>query len=515
DDDLKLTFHRTVRMPDNGDEDGDGRIHDLPASCGGFRLWNAGEWGDRLPMEMREGVLMPMWRREAMWIAFEAGRGRSYKLRVMVGGVNAVSGGVGDEGDEEKQDYVVVPGQQWIDGVVVQPGVVRQFVAMPLGSGYTVEGQVTGKEKKGGLQIEIVPSFPHASPGVVWVVGEEGERRELELQKTPEEQGCKEGDVVYWQTPVTFREATLRDLLTAEEAQAEAEVRVLKLEVSFSCGLTITYPPVTPNWNSPNYTPISPVDEVPDIEYAADLVMNSPIMSPASYVGNAPQGLEQGTRHRDRDRRDPVKLEPAATPSAEPMKPVNIKALGLAAGGKLRQVIKPDPHPPHIWDNARRCTVNIHILSPENFEEVTGIVAPECPITMAEYVRAGIPVYEMEEEVVGGAGTGEVLGQVKSVGGMDKMMLDMNDTAQGIAGEDTAGPRSVRPCNHQFCWECITKEKRGEMLMRCLQERCRVVPIRAARFAASMNVPGKEMNEVNVPVVKLTSIGGKPMVAIA
>jgi hypothetical protein len=187
---------------------------------------------------MQEGVLMPMWRREAMWIAFSADGERSYKLRVMVGGVNAVSGGVVKDEEKEqekqdKQDYVVVPGQPWIDGIAVEPGAVRQFVAMPLGSGYTVEGQVTGKEKKGGFQIEIIPSYPHASPGIVWVVGTDGERKELELEKTPEEQGCKEGDVVYWQTPLTFREANLRDFLTKEEAESEAEVGVLKLEVSF------------------------------------------------------------------------------------------------------------------------------------------------------------------------------------------------------------------------------------------------------------------------------------------
>ncbi|KIW90985.1 uncharacterized protein Z519_08768 [Cladophialophora bantiana CBS 173.52] len=60
---------------------------------------------------------------------------------------------------EDTQVYVVVPGQNWLDGICVAPRVVRQFVAMPLGSGYTVEGQKTGKEKHGGLRIEIIASF--------------------------------------------------------------------------------------------------------------------------------------------------------------------------------------------------------------------------------------------------------------------------------------------------------------------------------------------------------------------
>ena len=34
-----------------------------------------------------------------------------------------------------------------------------------MGSGYTVEGQKTGEEKHGGLQIEIIPSFPERLRG--------------------------------------------------------------------------------------------------------------------------------------------------------------------------------------------------------------------------------------------------------------------------------------------------------------------------------------------------------------
>jgi len=39
----------------------------------------------------------------------------------------------------------------------VEKGVIRQFVAMPLGSGYSAEEQVTGKAEHGGLQILAYP----------------------------------------------------------------------------------------------------------------------------------------------------------------------------------------------------------------------------------------------------------------------------------------------------------------------------------------------------------------------
>jgi hypothetical protein len=55
------------------------------------------------------------------------------------------------------QDYAVVPTQPWIDGFAVAKGVIRQFVAMPLGSGYSAEEQITGAAEHGGLQILVHP----------------------------------------------------------------------------------------------------------------------------------------------------------------------------------------------------------------------------------------------------------------------------------------------------------------------------------------------------------------------
>ena len=37
------------------------------------------------------------------------------------------------------QNYCVLPKQPWLDGINYGDGYIRQFVAMPLGKGYTVE----------------------------------------------------------------------------------------------------------------------------------------------------------------------------------------------------------------------------------------------------------------------------------------------------------------------------------------------------------------------------------------
>lgn len=120
-------------MPD------DGKLHSLPAALGAFPLYNAAAYAGALPEKIVKdgGVFFPMWQREALWIGLKANIGRRFALRVSVGRINAISGQSIDDksihGGREAsvQDYVVVPGQDWLDGICVGPGTVRQFVAMP------------------------------------------------------------------------------------------------------------------------------------------------------------------------------------------------------------------------------------------------------------------------------------------------------------------------------------------------------------------------------------------------
>ena len=55
------------------------------------------------------------------------------------------------------QSYVVASHQPWLDGYCVKKGEVRQFVAMPLGSGYSAEEQITGEAEHGGIQLLVAP----------------------------------------------------------------------------------------------------------------------------------------------------------------------------------------------------------------------------------------------------------------------------------------------------------------------------------------------------------------------
>lgn len=163
--DLAISFRRTIRVPDND------AAYKLPPDLGSFPLHKIQDYKARLPVDMagKGGLFFPMHQEEAMWINFRAEA--PFLIKIYVGGVNAISGehseedagthsrrwGVKKQG-QRVQDYLVVPDQRWLDGCATRPGMIRQFVAMPMGSGYSVEAQLTGTDAVGGLQFEITPS---------------------------------------------------------------------------------------------------------------------------------------------------------------------------------------------------------------------------------------------------------------------------------------------------------------------------------------------------------------------
>lgn len=150
-----IRFMRTLRLPD------DNRSHPLPPGLGGFPLHHVDDFGVTVPpaWQRHGGVFLPMYQAEAMWIDFN---GRyPMALKIAAGKVCALTGEAwSSELVAEPQSYLVVPEQPWLDGFCVAEGLIRQFVAMPLGEGYSAEEQLTGEARHGGLQIEAHPMKP-------------------------------------------------------------------------------------------------------------------------------------------------------------------------------------------------------------------------------------------------------------------------------------------------------------------------------------------------------------------
>ncbi len=149
---VAVRFVRTLRLPETG-------THPLPPGLGEFPVRRVADFPDTVPEEWRArgGVMLPVYLREAMWLSF-AGTREPAALQVGVGKVCAVSGEPwSDRLSRSPQNYVVLPRQPWLDGINSGKGTVRQFVAVPLGLGATVEGQVTGEEVWGGVQLQSFP----------------------------------------------------------------------------------------------------------------------------------------------------------------------------------------------------------------------------------------------------------------------------------------------------------------------------------------------------------------------
>jgi hypothetical protein len=167
---VAVRFIRTLRLPETG-------THPLPPGLGEFPLRRVADHADRVPeaWRARGGVMLPVYLREAMWLSF-GGTTEPAALQVGVGKVCAVSGRPWSERLSRKpQNYVVLPRQPWLDGINSGTGTVKQFVAVPLGLGATVEGQVTGEEVWGGVQLQ---SFPlKEEPLARWRESRERERR--------------------------------------------------------------------------------------------------------------------------------------------------------------------------------------------------------------------------------------------------------------------------------------------------------------------------------------------------
>lgn len=160
---FSLSLQRTLRIPD------DDQTYPLPPGLGRFPIRASSAFPDRAPPAwLAKGAFFaPVYRREAMWISFNAAPWKPTAVKVGLGGVNAVSGAVlAAQLATGPQDYLVCPPQLWLDGINGGHGFVRQFVATELGMGWTVEAQVSGSEVMGGLQLIAYEPNPGKFPDV-------------------------------------------------------------------------------------------------------------------------------------------------------------------------------------------------------------------------------------------------------------------------------------------------------------------------------------------------------------
>ena len=197
---LAVDFPRTLRIPD------DAKSYPLPPGLGDFPLRHIDDFPSKIPGSWAEhgGVMLPMYQSEALWLNFTGGfiegHGTDYPfaIRVATGKIDAVTGKRWRLGlAKPRQNYMVSTKQPWLDGYCVEKGFIRQFVAMPLGAGYTAEEQVTGKAEHGGLQISVHPmkrsAFERHFPRRPKAVRRDGGYEVCDAMAAPSEMGLAPG----------------------------------------------------------------------------------------------------------------------------------------------------------------------------------------------------------------------------------------------------------------------------------------------------------------------------------
>ncbi|KAI0448110.1 hypothetical protein F4803DRAFT_545629 [Xylaria telfairii] len=352
---LTLTFHRTIRIPDNHKS-----INSLPPNMGEFQIYKVQDYVKQVPMEVakKSGLFLTMYQREAMWIRFHAIL--PFAIRVFVGGINAVSGfpmdqrakqprkkaAVRKEG-EPVQDYMVVPSQPWLDGIVCEDGKVRQFVAQPRGSGFSVEQQITGGDTEGGIQVEIIPIKCGPLPDKLDVLFVDGQGRQ-----------CRRG------------------LNLAQMGLGESSTwNNMKVALSLEFGVPVNEQVLSPyvEWN--HYLPIRDDAKIGEYYFRPGFVLRlSRDARHAAHPPRVPLGGSNLSHH------DAAEVPPSYSSIAN-----QIGQMSVAAGGLMVQNIMRDNNPQYTWKTDAAILFHIHILDTATFAAVMNKPPPPTPISAKTY----------------------------------------------------------------------------------------------------------------------------------
>lgn len=498
-----IRFKRTIRVPD------DGTIRGQPVDLGSFPILKTEDFEATLPKAMlaKGGLLMPMLQREAMFISFETMKPlrpaisklpspvmeeNSFALRILTGGVNTISGVACGAARTQQQDYLIVPLQRRLDGYVAKEGdAMRQFVAMPLGSGYSVESQVTGVEL-GGLQLECVPRL--ICEVLFGLVGTEKPKVPLDVMRTPQELGLTSGQSLVM-TPVEgavrehpwdwdeaencileWRDGTKHDdgpgivespkpPMFSRPAYVSDLFQAAGLPVRGPLVLAAT-PPITVQVHDEFETgfplQVSPFDDAVYVEsriiaaviqkrkqrYQGPGKMSSYEHSVAINNGRGIIRLARGTKSDKMGHYIPIHscdikegtsiytardMRPSAPPPYQEIP--STWEMALAAGGFVKNSVRPDNLGETKWNWKATCMFNVQLLNSVAFESITGFCAPVYPLAYEEYVKAGLPFVSFDDVSPEKTVVKSALQNVKSVGEIDagtSFVLGVRPRADGV-----------------------------------------------------------------------------------
>ncbi|RDB30966.1 hypothetical protein Hypma_000125 [Hypsizygus marmoreus] len=457
---VSISFQRTLRVPDTE------KTYALPPNLGHFEVYNAADAVERLPKSIiqKGGVFMTMYQSEAMWISF---RGGPAAVKISVGGINALTGLPRNKPSIGKQDYLPVGGkngQPWLDGISTSPGVVRrkfcslfnanreatenaeraEFVAVPLGHGHTVEGQVTGKEDVGGLQIDVFPAY---SIDGKFSCGDQ----DLNIFKSPRQLGLKLGEVIEIEDmsiPVgtVLLDVGSRSSYLASDAMLTLQSRSYVIYIKTLTGKTINIP-----FNS--------YDTVYDIKAVVQGREGMPLEQQRLIFGG--KQLEDGRLLSDYNikHESTIHVILRLSGGGDGLQDHEIPGLlsGFGAGGQISQKINRDPLPSTAYDHSKASRLQISVLNAAYFTAVTGLPCPPTPVNAQTYRANRVPWFKLYDEHIPSANNASVPTPLSNVVTVNK--LKRKRRAAGIDCTYCTYEKATTvliPCEHTVCNDCAT-----------------------------------------------------------
>ncbi len=398
----------TLRIPDDTKE------YPLPPGLGRFPLRHTEDFGARVPKEwaVRGGIMLPMFRTEAMWLNFRKDTNRyPCAVKVAAGKINAISGKPWKpELDADDIDYLVIPHQPWLDGFAVGEGQIRQFIAMPLGGGYTAEEQITGRAEWGGLQIIVYPM--------------KGERwREMEQARLDSEQ----------------KQAEQRRSLNEQEL--EARKRAIEKAIAEA---KVAKPAPSP---APDPAPRPaqshrPSMGVPVVKSAGPGLISQKFSHGRSKVvmcerkGRRPAGAISIPASSGPSRAEPSYAFGPAFEAESPRRAAPAPmAMGLGAGGLMRQEVLRDPYGIDAWDQTAPSRCFLTLVQAEDWVRITGEEMRREPPSAQKYAEHGLPWFDYE------VAKGQALPGAPAL----TMLKTVGDVAQEKGLDPLPGNESVDP----------------------------------------------------------------------
>jgi ubiquitin len=96
--------------------------------------------------------------------------------------------------------------------------------------------------------------------------------------------------------------------------------------------------------------------------------------------------------------------------------------MSFGAGGMIKQAINEDRNNPRIWDVERAKVFNVQVLNAAHFEHITKMMAPPTPVDVKVYAAAGLPFFDIFNEVPTDIHGYDGFKTIKSVSMMDWMI---------------------------------------------------------------------------------------------